>query len=113
MSEFQDFLKRTFSYVAICEFKPGKFEDAQRLYEKAIATYGEGFKGSYLLRVPGSDRGIAVLFWESASDMESNHSEIHDAIMKQMTPLFAAPPTIEFCDLVCEIKPGKQLALQV
>ena len=49
MTEFMDFLRHEIAYVAIGEFKPGKFEEAKQLYEKAILSYKEGFKGAYLL----------------------------------------------------------------
>ncbi len=107
MSEFQDFLKRQFAYVAIGEFKSGKFEEAQRLYEQAVATYGEGFRGSYLLQEPGTDRGIAIVFWESAADMEANHTVAHEQLMQQMTPLFASHPQTSFCEVVCDIQPSE------
>ncbi|NEO95896.1 MAG: antibiotic biosynthesis monooxygenase, partial [Moorea sp. SIO3G5] len=74
MTEFLDFLKHNYAYVAIGEFKPGKFQEAQDLYEKAVSTYIQGFKGAYLLQEPGTDRGIAVIFWESIADMEDNQS---------------------------------------
>lgn len=105
MSEFQDFLKRQFAYVAIGEFKSGKFEEAQRLYEQAVATYGEGFRGTYLLQEPGTDRGIAIIFWESAADMEANHSEAHEQLIHKMAPLFASHPQTSFCEVVCNIQP--------
>jgi heme-degrading monooxygenase HmoA len=108
MSEFQDFLRRTFAYVAIGEFKSGKFEEAQRLYEEAIASYGEGFKGTYLLREPGTDRGISIIFWESAADMEANRNETHERILKEMSPLFAKPPTTGFYELVSDAQPSEQ-----
>jgi heme-degrading monooxygenase HmoA len=107
MSEFQDFLKRTFAYVAIGEFKSVKFEEAQRLYEEAVSTYGDGFQGTYLLQEPGTDRGISIIFWESAADMESNHSEAHEVILKKMSPLFAKHPTTAFYEVVCEIRPDE------
>lgn len=105
MSEFQDFLRRTFAYVAIGEFKSGKFEEAQRIYEEAVSTYGEGFKGTYLLQEPGTDRGISVIFWESAADMEASHTEAHEKLMKQMVPLFAHAPKVGFYEVVCDIHP--------
>ncbi|WNZ21853.1 antibiotic biosynthesis monooxygenase [Leptolyngbya sp. NK1-12] len=105
MSDFQDFLKHKFAYVAIGEFKAGKFEEAQRLYEQAIATYGEGFQGTYLMQEPGTDRGIAIIFWESAADMEANRNEANETILKQMAPLFASHPITSFCEVVCEIQP--------
>lgn len=106
MSEFQDFLRRTFAYVAIGEFKTGKFEEAQRLYEEAVSSYGDGFKGTYLLQEPGTDRGISIIFWESAADMEeASHTERHDQLMKQMAPLFAKTPTVGFYEVVCDIQP--------
>lgn len=108
MSEFQDFLRRTFAYVAIGEFKAGKFEEAQQLYEEAISSYGDGFKGTYLLREPGTDRGISIIFWESAADMEANRTEAHELILKKMAPLFATAPTTAFYEVACEIQPAEK-----
>ncbi|MBE9117289.1 hypothetical protein IQ249_15415 [Lusitaniella coriacea LEGE 07157] len=38
MSEFLDFLKHKFAYVAIGEFQPGKFLEAEHLFEQAPVT---------------------------------------------------------------------------
>jgi heme-degrading monooxygenase HmoA len=103
MTEFQDFLQHKFAYVAIGEFKPGKFEEAKQLYEQAVSTYSEGFEGSYLLQEPGTDRGIAIILWKSVADMEANQSEAYQAILEKMTPLFAQPPTTAIHEVVSEI----------
>ncbi|MFW6296471.1 MAG: antibiotic biosynthesis monooxygenase family protein [Halothece sp.] len=108
MSEFLDFLKHKFAYVAIGEFKPGKFEEARTLYEKAVSTYAEGFQGAYLLQEPGTDKGIAVIFWNTVADMEANRSETYEAILNEMAPLFAKPPTTFIHEVVCEIQPQDQ-----
>ena len=105
MSEFQDFLKRQYAHVAISEFKPGKFAEAQSLYEEAVSTYSHGFKGAYLLRDPGSDRGISVILWESVDEMTSNQSEAYQAILKKMTPLFAKIPDTYVYEVVADIQP--------
>jgi hypothetical protein len=110
MSEFLDFLRHKFAYVAIGEFKPGKFEEAKHLYEKAISTYNQGFKGAYLLQKPGTDEGIAVIFWEDVGDMDANQSEAYQAILKEMTPLFAKAPTTDFYELVSEFQPKQESA---
>lgn len=104
MSEFQDFLRYKFAFVAIGEFKAGRFSEAEQLYEKAVSTYGQGFKGSYLLQEPGTDRGIAIILWESLEDMEANqNSEAHQEIVHKMNPLFAKPPSVGFYEIVSEI----------
>ncbi|HEY9675137.1 MAG TPA: antibiotic biosynthesis monooxygenase [Waterburya sp.] len=108
MSEFLDFLRHQVAYVAIGEFKPGKFEEAKQLYEKAVSTYAQGFQGAYLLQKPGTDQGIAVIFWESVGDMDAYQSEAYKAILREMTPLFAKAPTTDFYELVCEIQPEDQ-----
>ncbi len=108
MSEFLDFLRHKFAYVAIGEFKPGKFEEAKHLYEKAVSTYKQGFKGAYLLQKPGTDEGIAVIFWEDVGDMDANKNEVHEAIMKEMSPLFAKAPTTDFYELVSEFHPAEE-----
>jgi heme-degrading monooxygenase HmoA len=105
MSDFQDFLKHKFAYVAVGEFKSGKFEEAKKLYEKAVSTYFQGFKGAYLLQEPGTDKGIAVIFWEHMEDMAANHSESYDNILKEMMHLFAKVPTTYYHEVVFEVHP--------
>jgi heme-degrading monooxygenase HmoA len=84
--DFQDFLKHKFTHVAIGEFKPGKFEEAQKIYEEAVLTYKEGFKGAYLLQESGTDRGISIIFWESVDDMEANQNDAYQTIVQKMAP---------------------------
>jgi heme-degrading monooxygenase HmoA len=103
-AEFFDCLKHKYAYVAIGEFKPGRFAEAQRLYEKAVSTYEEGFQGAFLLQKPNSDEGIAVIIWEKIEDMEANQSEAHRAILEQMTPLFSKPPVTDFYEVCSEIQ---------
>ncbi|MDJ0795698.1 MAG: antibiotic biosynthesis monooxygenase [Calothrix sp. MO_167.B12] len=105
MSDFHDFLKHQYAYVAVGEFKPGKFEQAKNLYEQAVSTYTHGFKGAYLLQEPGTDKGIAIIFWENLEDMQANQSEAYQAILDQMSPLFTQAPNTSFYELVCEIHP--------
>lgn len=105
MSEFLDFLRHKFAYVAIGEFKPGKFEEAKQLYEKAVATYAQGFQGAYLLQKPGTDQGVAVIFWENVGDMDANKNEAYEAILQEMMPLFAKAPVTGFYELVSEFQP--------
>jgi heme-degrading monooxygenase HmoA len=105
MSDFQDFLKHQFAHVAIGEFKPGMFSEAQDLYEQAVATYGQGFRGAYLLREAGTEKGVSVIFWESVEDMDENRSESHEAILKKMAPLFAQAPSTAIYEVVSEISP--------
>lgn len=103
-AEFLDFLKHKYAYVAIGEFKPGRFAEAQRLYEKAVSTYNQGFKGAILLQKPGTDQGIAVIMWDRIEDMESNQSQVYHQILEEMTPLFVKPPTTDFYEVCSEIE---------
>jgi heme-degrading monooxygenase HmoA len=105
MTEFLDFLKHKEAYVAVGEFQPGKFEEAKQLFEKAVSTYSHGFKGAYLLQEPGTDKGIAIILWESEEEMQANQNEAYKEILKQMTPLFAKAPTTAFYEVVSEINP--------
>lgn len=106
MSEFQDFLKYKCAYVAIGEFKPGKFDEAEQLYEKAVSTYDRGFKGSFLLQEPGTDKGIAIVLWDSEDDMQANQSEAYQEILHKMNHLFAKPPITGCYEIVSEIGPN-------
>jgi heme-degrading monooxygenase HmoA len=108
MSEFLDFLRHQFAYVAFGEFKPGKFEEAKQLYQKAVSTYAHGFKGAYLLQLPDTDKGIAIIFWESLEDMESNQSEAYQKILHQINHLFAKVPDTNIYEIVSEIKPKEE-----
>jgi heme-degrading monooxygenase HmoA len=104
MKEFHDCLKHKVAYVAIGEFQPGRFAEAQRLYEKAVSTYKEGFRGAYLLQKTGTDEGIAVIMWDQVGDMEANQSEDYQVIIKEMNSLFAVPPTTSYYEVCSEIK---------
>jgi heme-degrading monooxygenase HmoA len=109
MSDFHDCLKRKLVHVAIGEFKPGKFPQAQELYEQAIATYGQGFEGAYLFQEPGTDRGISIIFWENVGDMSLNQTQLeHQAILKKMGSLFAQTPQTAVYELVSETQPAAQ-----
>ncbi|MEB3311439.1 MAG: antibiotic biosynthesis monooxygenase [Snowella sp.] len=108
MAEFLDFLQHKYAYVAIGEFKPGRFAEAQRLYEQAVSTYKAGFKGAYLLQKPNSDEGIAVIIWEKIEDMEANQTEVYQHILEQMAPLFAKPPVTDFYEVCSEIEGYKE-----
>ena len=108
MSEFQDFLKYKCAYVAIGEFKPGKFREAEQLYEKAVSTYAQGFQGSFLLQEPGTDKGIAVILWDSEEDMKANENEVHRDILNQINHLFAKAPITGCYQIVSEVVPKNQ-----
>ncbi|MCG8367455.1 MAG: antibiotic biosynthesis monooxygenase [Pseudanabaenales cyanobacterium] len=103
MTEFLDFLRHKYAYVAIGEFKPGTFAEARQLYEKAVSTYTESFKGAYLLQEPGTDRGIAIILWENIEDMDAHHNEIYEAALKKISHLFATPPITTFYEVCSEI----------
>ncbi len=105
MGEFHDFLTRQFAHVAIGEFKPGKFAEAQNLYEQAVSTYTHGFRKAYLLRDPGSDRGISVIIWESVEDMAASESEAYQTILKKMAPLFVKAPEVFVYEVVSDLDP--------
>jgi heme-degrading monooxygenase HmoA len=106
MSDFDDFLKHKYAYIAIGEFKSGCFSEARQLYEKAVSTYTKGFQGAYLMQEPGTDRGIAIILWESIQDMDE-HQNAHNAIYEQalvkIAHLFAAPPVTAFYEVCSEI----------
>ncbi len=108
MTEFSDFLKHQMAYIAIGEFQPGKFAEAQRLFEKAVSTYVEGFKRAYLLQKPGTDEGIAIIIWNNMEAMEANQNEAHQKILNQMAPLFTQPPTTNFYEVSSQIDPNNQ-----
>ncbi|NEQ30455.1 MAG: antibiotic biosynthesis monooxygenase [Leptolyngbya sp. SIO4C5] len=103
MSEFSDFLKHKQAYVAIGEFKPGTFAEARQLYEKAVSTYQQGFKGAYLLQEPDSDRGIAIILWENVGDMDAHQNEAYKDALNRIAHLFEQPPTTSFYEVCSEI----------
>ena len=105
MSDFQDFLHHAIAQVTIGEFQMGKFEEAQRIYQEAVSTYSDGFRGAYLLREKDTDRGISIILWESEEMMEANNTMVHQAILKKMAPLFAGKPEMNAYEVVTEILP--------
>jgi quinol monooxygenase YgiN len=105
MHDFHEsILKHKYAYVAIGEFKPGCFSEAQRLYEKAVSTFSSGFQGAFLLQKPGTDEGVAVIIWDSIESMEAHKTDYYQAIMSEMNPLFAKPPQTDFYEVCSEIE---------
>jgi heme-degrading monooxygenase HmoA len=107
----EDRLQHKCAYVAVAEFKPGCFSEAQQLYEKAVSTYKNGFQGAFLLQKPdNADEGIAVILWDTIDAMdEAKRNEYHQAILEKMNPLFAKPPVTDFYEVCSEIK-GYEIA---
>lgn len=105
MTDFLDCLKHKYAYVAFGEFKPGCFSEARQLYEKAVSTYTDGFEGAYLLQEPDSDRGIAIILWDSPGDMDSHRSEVYTEALSRISHLFAEPPKTGFYEVCSEIMP--------
>lgn len=105
MSDFQDFLTHAIAQVTIGEFQLGKFEEAQQLYQDAVSTYSAGFRGAYLLREPGSDRGISIILWDNEEMMQANDSEVQQAILRKMAPLFVGKPVTATYEVVSETQP--------
>jgi heme-degrading monooxygenase HmoA len=106
MEDFQDFLTHKIAHVTIGEFQLGKFDEARQIYQEAVATYGKGFKGAYLLQETGTERGIAVILWDSEESMRANEgTEAHKQVLKKMMPLFESTPRTTYYEVVTEIQP--------
>lgn len=105
MSDFQDFLTHAIAHVVIGEFQMGKFEQAQQVYQEAVSTFSDGFRGAYLLREKGTDRGISVIFWDSEDRMQASNTDAYQTILKKMDPLFIGKPQANAYEVVTEILP--------
>lgn len=110
MSEFLDFLKHQYAYVAIGEFKPGCFQEANELFVKAVSSYSQGFEGAYMLQKPGTDCGIAVIFWDNIEDMDANRTRIHNEVLEKMSHLFIGAPETSFYEVCTHILPKTMVA---
>ncbi|WP_029681837.1 hypothetical protein [Picosynechococcus sp. NKBG15041c] len=108
MQGLNDCLRHKVAYVAIGKFKPGRFTQAQTLYEKVVSGYSDGFRGAFLLQKmdPDSDQGIAMILWDNIEDMDKNQTELGQQIMAEMNPLFAEPPETDFYQVCSEIQPS-------
>ncbi|MBF2028416.1 MAG: antibiotic biosynthesis monooxygenase [Oscillatoriales cyanobacterium C42_A2020_001] len=108
MEDFHDCLTHKIAHVTVGEFQLGKFDEARRIYQEAVSTYGKGFEGAYLLQETGTERGIAVILWDSEQSMKENEgTEAHKTVLKKMMPLFATTPTTTYYEVVTEIQPGE------
>ncbi len=109
MEDFQDFLTYKIAHVTVGEFQVGKFDEARKLYQDAVSTYGKGFKGAYLLQEKGTERGIAVSLWDSEESMKANEgSDVHKSVLRKMMPLFADVPRTTYYEVVTEIEPTQE-----
>lgn len=105
MSDFQDFLAHRFAHVTLGEFQAGKFEEAKQLYNEAVSTFSQGFKGAYLLQEQGTNKGISVIFWDDEESMKANITDEYKAVLSRMMPLFASLPDPISYEVVSEIRP--------
>lgn len=104
MEDFQDFLTHKIAHVTVGEFQIGKFDEARQIYQEAVSTYGDGFRGAYLLQEQDSERGMAILLWDNEDSMKANEgTEAHKAVLRKMMPLFAETPTTTYYEVVTEI----------
>jgi len=113
MTDFLDHLQHKFAYVAIGKFKAGKFNEAQKIYEEAVATYKTGFKGAYLLQKPGTDEAIAVILGDKMEDMQAHQTAAYEKIINKINPLYARRPTISFYQVCSEIMPDEKTEIEV
>nr|WP_290225121.1 antibiotic biosynthesis monooxygenase [Trichocoleus desertorum] len=104
MTDFNDCLNHRIAQVAIGEFHSGTFAEAKRLYDEAVATYGEGFKEAYLLQEQGTDKGISVILWDSEDSMKANVNDAYKSILKKLLPLFVSPPSLRTYEVVSEVR---------
>ncbi|EKQ68422.1 hypothetical protein OsccyDRAFT_2956 [Leptolyngbyaceae cyanobacterium JSC-12] len=109
MEDFHDCLSHKIAHVTVGEFQVGKFDEARKIYQEAVSTYGSGFKGAYLLQEPDTERGMAVILWDSEQSMKENEgTEAHKMVLKKMMPLFATTPVTTYYEVVTEIHPGEE-----
>lgn len=108
MSDFQDFLAHRFAHVTLGEFQEGKFEEAKQLYDEAVSTFTQGFKGAYLLQEQGTNKGISVVFWDDEESMKANITDEYRTVLNKMMPLFTSPPHPTSYEVVSEIRPAAE-----
>ena len=61
-----------------------------------------------MLQEPGTDKGIAIILWDSEEDMKANENEAYQTILNQINPLFAKPPITGCYQIVSEVAPKNQ-----
>ena len=58
----------------------------------------------------GTDRGIAVVFWDDPEDMDHNRNAKVDAILEEMSHLFLTAPKTGFYEVSSEIEKSVPVA---
>lgn len=64
-----------FARVGMAQDKPGRIEDAVRIYRDSVAPaqkQQKGFKGALFLTDRRTGRSISISLWETEADMEAS-----------------------------------------
>ena len=83
--------------VTIFQTKPGKMDEAIRMYRDSVvpgSKQQKGLKGIYLLTDRNTGKGISIALWQTEADMKaSESSSLQQAA--QFKDLLSAPPVRE------------------
>jgi len=85
--------------VAFFDVKPGKREEAIKLFRDVVvpeAKKRKGFKGGLVLTAPDTGKGISIGLWETEADMtETEKSGFYQQWVAKFVDVFAIPPFME------------------
>ncbi len=85
--------------VAFFDVKPGKREEAIKLFKDIVvpeAKKQKGFQGGLVLTNPDTGKGISIGLWETEADMTATEkSGFYQQWVAKFTDVFAIPPFME------------------
>jgi heme-degrading monooxygenase HmoA len=95
-----------YARVTIMAFKKGATDEAVRIFERSVlpaARDQKGYGGSYFLADRGTDKCIAVTFWQSEADAAANEENRYyqEQLVKFMA-LYTVPPIREGYEVAVE-----------
>jgi heme-degrading monooxygenase HmoA len=90
--------------VVLLQFKPGKHEEAARLFKDYIvpaAKKQKGFKSGLLLIDPNSGKGMSIAIWESESDIKaSENGGFYQDWTAKLAETLVMPPVRELYEVI-------------
>ena len=86
-----------YASVTTVPVKPDAWDDLASLYAKLLQAYvggPEGLKAGYLLRVPGTEIGMSLAFYETESQARDSAEPggLFSKVAPQLAHCFAGPP---------------------
>ena len=98
-----------YASTTVAPMKPDKWDDLVSIYSDSLRPHvggPEGMKAAYLLRVPGSDEGMSVVFYDTEAQAKASAEPggLFAEIVPKLAECFAGQPVRNISEVIAAIE---------